>query len=153
LRQIGGVLMITTLKPGTAVQRDLALTLHTATEQLPATSPVLDTLRYLTSALDRGADVTLLAHDQELTPNQAARVIGISRPHLLTFMDSGALPFTRVGTHRRIKASDLLEFHERRQAAHQRLANSRADAPTAERRHLDETAPLSDTALADLDPR
>ncbi|WP_158373603.1 hypothetical protein [Cellulosimicrobium cellulans] len=63
-------------------------------------------------------------------------------------MDSGALPSTEVGTHRRTEASDLLEFHERRQAAHQTLADARADAPIADRHHFHDTAPLSDTALS-----
>lgn len=64
----------------------------------------------------KGQSVELLAHDAELSPNQAAALLKMSRPFLLAFMDRGDLPFHRVGTHRRIKMSDLLTFMDQREA-------------------------------------
>lgn len=145
--------MVTTVEPSTEAQRDITHVLKSAAQQLSPTSPVLALLHQVHSTLDRGAQVVMLELDQELTPNQAASTIGISRPHLLTFMDTGALAFHRVGTHRRIKLVDLLDFNERRQAARQALAKVRNDKPTTDTRHLDALAPLSDAALTDLDSR
>nr|WP_247601978.1 helix-turn-helix domain-containing protein [Cellulomonas denverensis] len=142
---------MTTLEPSAAAQRDVAVILETAAQQLSPDSPVLALLCHLHSTLGRGAEAVLLQLDQELTPNQAASIIGISRPHLLSFMDAGALAFHRVGTHRRIKVVDLLDFSERRQAARQTLTELHNDAPAADTRHLHARAPLSDEALADLD--
>ena len=83
-----------------------------------ADSPVSLLLRRLMSVTDHGVDVTLLSNDTELTPNEAAKLLKMSRPHLLTFMDRGVLPFSRVGSHRRVKMSDLLAFmHGREQGA------------------------------------
>ncbi len=145
--------MVTTLEPSNEAQRDITLVLESATQQLSPTSPVLALLHQVHATLDRGAEVVMLKLDQELTPNQAASILGISRPHLLTFMDAGALAFHRVGTHRRIKLVDLLDFDQRRQAARETLAKVRKHEPTTDTRHLDALAPLSDAALTDLDSR
>lgn len=81
-------------------------------------SPVSILLRRLLTATDNSIDVTLLSDDSEVTPNQAAELLNMSRPHLLTFMDRGLLSFRRVGTHRRIKTADLIAFmHGREQGA------------------------------------
>lgn len=145
--------MVTTVAPSSAAQHDIAVILATAARQLSPASPVLALLHHLHSSLGRGAEVVMLELDQELTPNQAASIVGISRPHLLSFMDAGALAFHRVGTHRRIKLVDLLDFDERRQAARQTLTELRKEGSAAENRHLAAPTTLSDAALADLDTR
>lgn len=120
-------------------------------EQLPPDSAAFELLQKIITALGRGTGVAVLEQDKELTPNQAAELVGVSRPHLLTFMDAGALAFTRVGTHRRIKVSDLLEFNERRQGAYKAVAEARANAAAAAARHVEQAAPLSAEALDQLD--
>ncbi|WP_349826859.1 excisionase family DNA-binding protein [Brevibacterium litoralis] len=59
---------------------------------------------------------------QDLTTTQAARVLGVSRPHLVELLDEGAIEYHKVGSHRRIPVVALREFHEererRRKAAH-----------------------------------
>lgn len=89
--------------------------------------------------------------DKQITSNQAAALIGISHPHLLTFMDAGALVFTRVGGHCRIKVSDLVDFNERRQDARKAVAESRANAASADAGYVYKSAPLSAEALGELD--
>lgn len=143
--------MVTTVAPSAAAQRDIAVILATAARQLSPASPVLTLLHHLHSSLGRGAEVVILELDQELSPNQAASIIGVSRPHLLSFMDAGALDFRRVGTHRRIKLVDLLDFNDRRHAARQTLTEVRNHRPATDKRHRDALTPLSDSALADLD--
>ena len=97
------------------------------------------------AATARGADISLVAEDAELTPNQAAELLKMSRPHLVSFMDRGDLPFHRIGSHRRIKMSDLREFMAVREAGAEIVANAMnrsASSPTspvnqAERDELD----------------
>lgn len=93
-------------------------------------SPVSIVLRRLLSLTAKGQSVDLLAHDAELSPNQAAGLLKMSRPFLLAFMDRGELPFHRVGTHRRIRMSDLLTFMEQREAGSAIVADS-LDKPTS----------------------
>ena len=60
-------------------------------ERLPANSSMRAFLQTVLDAGRRGAGVTALAQDEDLSPNKAAKVLGMSRPHLLKFIRSGAL--------------------------------------------------------------
>jgi excisionase family DNA binding protein len=46
----------------------------------------------------------------ELSPEQAGRILGISRPLVVRRMDDGRLPFTYVGAHRRCSLEDVLRL-------------------------------------------
>ncbi|SDR53926.1 hypothetical protein SAMN05519103_04828 [Rhizobiales bacterium GAS113] len=58
----------------------------------------------------RGERVAVLGEDQELTPNEAASIFGMSRPLIVHRMDVGDLPFRYVGKHRRTRLKDVLAF-------------------------------------------
>jgi hypothetical protein len=83
----------------------------------------------------QGERVAVLAEDQELSPNDAADILGISRPLVVHRMDVGDLPFRYVGKHRRAKLKDVLALKVRievQQAAMEALAE---DADDLRRRH------------------
>jgi excisionase family DNA binding protein len=55
--------------------------------------------------------------EDEVSPERAAEMLGVSRPIVYQRMDTGKLPFRQVGTHRRIRATDvarLKQFEDRR---------------------------------------
>jgi excisionase family DNA binding protein len=52
--------------------------------------------------------VAVLSEDAEITPNEAAVILGISRPLVVHRMDIGDLPFRYVGKHRRARLADVL---------------------------------------------
>lgn len=141
--------MVTTVEASKADAEDLVV-LDRAAAQLPADSPVRALLVNLHGSLASGKDATLVEQDAELSPNQAAELIGVSRPFLLNFMKSGALRFTAVGTHKRIALSDLLSFNERRIAAGKFVAEAAANAASNERAAVEARAPISDAALGRL---
>ena len=89
-----------------------------------------------------GETIYLLHKDEELTPNEAAEHLKMSRTHLCKLLDRGEIPFRKVGTHRRILVSDLVAFNEKRHAAQLELAERFA--------HHSETTAASNEALADL---
>ena len=59
-------------------------------------------------SLSRGERVAVLSEDAEVTPNEAATILGISRPLVVHRMDIGDLPFRYVGKHRRARLTDVL---------------------------------------------
>lgn len=68
-----------------------------------------------------GRSVAIIHYEHELTTQQAADILNVSRPHLIKLVEEGKIPYHMVGTHRRIYMGDLLRFkqardHERRDA-------------------------------------
>lgn len=78
--------------------------------QLPpqAVKVLEKTLEYLAE----GKEVTVTAQPEELTTQQAADFLRVSRPFLIGLLDKGEIPFRKVGTHRRVLFSDLQRYKE-----------------------------------------
>jgi excisionase family DNA binding protein len=73
---------------------------------------VLDVLTHVA----RGEMITFVPYGAELTTKEAADLLNVSRPFLVTLLNDKKIPFHKVGSHRRIRACDVLEFRERRDA-------------------------------------
>jgi excisionase family DNA binding protein len=88
---------------------------------------LLELLRHI----GKGDAVTLVPVSQMLTTQQAADILNVSRPFLISLLEKGAIPYELVGRHRRIRAEALFAYkHERsqrRSLALSDLAESDAD--------------------------
>ena len=76
--------------------------------ELPAGAVTL--LVDILEAMAAGRGVTLMPEDAELTTVQAAAMLNVSRPFLVKLLDEGALPYRRVGKHRRLRVEDVVAY-------------------------------------------
>jgi excisionase family DNA binding protein len=74
-------------------------------------------LRTVVATLAAGDAVTVAPLHRELSTSQAARLLAISRPTLITLLERGQLPYYQVGSHRRIALTAVLAYREHRAAA------------------------------------
>lgn len=115
------------------VSRNQPLTLHVREQgedtvlELPATAVKL--LFEILQDMAAGKAVAIVPHATELTTQQAADYLNVSRPFLIKLLAEKQLPFRSVGTHRRILFQDVMAYKKQ--------------IDEARRRSLDELAALS----------
>lgn len=82
-------------------------------EHLALPPEVLEALRGVVEAMAQGQAVTVVPVHQRLTTQEAADLLGVSRPTVVKLLESGEIPFEQPGRHRRLRLADVLAYRER----------------------------------------
>ena len=69
------------------------------------------------SNMAEGKSMTLIPSDADISTQQAADMLNVSRPHIVKLLETGAIPFKKVGAHRRIELKDLIKYEKKIKAA------------------------------------
>jgi excisionase family DNA binding protein len=82
-------------------------------EQLVLPPEVFEVLRGVVEAMASGQAVTIAPVHQRLTTQEAADLLGVSRPTLVKLLEAGEIPFEQPGRHRRVRLADVLAYRSR----------------------------------------
>ena len=98
------------------------------TAEVVLTPGLSSLLMRLLEHVGRGDAVTLVPVGQMLTTQQAADILNVSRPFLISLLDKGEIPHVLVGRHRRIEAAELLDYKQHRDSERATALSSLAEA-------------------------
>lgn len=71
---------------------------------------IIESLDEFHAAISEG--LTVIAFEGVITTQEAADLLNMSRPTLVKRLEEGAIPFTTIGTHRRLALADVLAYRE-----------------------------------------
>jgi excisionase family DNA binding protein len=83
--------------------------------ELPTSA--LRLLSDILAALAQGNAVKVVPIHAELTTQEAADLLNVSRPHMIKLLESGEISYHKTGKHRRVRFADLMEYKTRRDTA------------------------------------
>lgn len=83
--------------------------------EIPISDNVFQVLQQILPALEQGRiTVTITPTNREITTQEAADILNVSRPHLIKLLENNEIPYTKTGSHRRIKVKDLMAYKEKK---------------------------------------
>ena len=73
----------------------------------------INLLLTMLTEMSKGNAITVMPIHAELSTQETAELLNVSRPHLVNLLEQGNIPFRKVGTHRRILANDVFDYKQR----------------------------------------
>jgi excisionase family DNA binding protein len=83
-------------------------------EEIVIPESIYSIFRQIMGAMASGQAISLVPHNHELTTQEAADILNVSRPFLIKLLDQGEIPCIKVGKHRRIRLEDLIFYKQHR---------------------------------------
>lgn len=103
-------------------------------EEVVIPQAVFYVLERVAEVLARGDSLTIVPVGKQLTTQQAADLLNVSRQYLVRLLDEGRVPFTKTGKHRRLRIEDVLAFKKKRDEERRSFAQCAVAADRGVRR-------------------
>lgn len=98
-------------------------------DTIELSAEMVDILKHVVTAMRQGMAVSIVPQHTMLSTQQAADLLGISRPTLIRILDDGEITFFQKRRHRQLYLTDVLEYQKRqRRVADESLSDIVADA-------------------------
>ncbi|MBN3048012.1 helix-turn-helix domain-containing protein [Pectobacterium brasiliense] len=88
---------------------------HDIAHRIELPTSALTLLMSILGELAAGNAVQIVPVQAELTTQEAANILNVSRPHMVKLLEEGHLPFHKTGRHRRVLFADLMQYKEQRE--------------------------------------
>jgi excisionase family DNA binding protein len=79
-------------------------------------SSLIRHIEFILTTMAQGKGIEMITLEDKLSTQQAADMLGVSRPFVVKLLEEGQIPFEKVGTHRRIQLSDLKAYEQKQEA-------------------------------------
>ncbi len=79
-------------------------------EKIKVPLHALKLLAKILKVTGQGKPISIVPIATEMTTQAAAELIGCSRPHFVKLLESGKIPFNKVGKHRRVRYEDVIKY-------------------------------------------
>ncbi|NES95004.1 MAG: helix-turn-helix domain-containing protein [Desertifilum sp. SIO1I2] len=83
-------------------------------EEILLPESVYNALRQVVRTMAAGQAIAIVPHHSEFSTQEAADFLNISRPYLIKLLEQGKIPYTKVGSHRRVRTQDVLAYKKQR---------------------------------------
>ena len=94
---------------------------------LEVSPKVFRLLKDILAIMAKGEAFSLIPAESEISTQQAAEMLNVSRPHLVKLIDSGKIPYRKVGSHRRILLEDILAYMKKLKAVREKSLQELVD--------------------------
>ncbi|HVU96909.1 MAG TPA: helix-turn-helix domain-containing protein [Puia sp.] len=99
------------------------ITLQHSDQPLRLPNKAISLLSTIISNMAAGKSMAIILSDSSVGTQEAADYLDVSRPHVVRLLEKGEIPFSKAGTHRRIKVSDLVAYQKRMKATRRKQLN------------------------------
>lgn len=101
------------LKAVAAAGEDIRVVIDGAKIVVPLPARAVELIFRILESMAERVPVSVIPHEAELTTQQAADYLNVSRPYLIGLLEKGEIIHRKVGAHRRIRYGDLLQYEAR----------------------------------------
>lgn len=104
-------------------RKSIEITLQDSHESLRLPGKALGLLSTIVSNMAAGKSMAIILSDATIGTQEAADYLEVSRPYIVRLLEKGEIPFSKVGTHRRIKVSDLVAYQKKMKTIRRKQLN------------------------------